>query len=41
MAYELNQDQALPTDGQDIISSKQLYAQFMKLVEGRGINFVT
>lgn len=47
VAYELNQDNALPSEGgsisgnQEIISSKQLYKQFMKLVEGKGIHFVT
>ena len=32
---------ALPTEEQEIINSKQLYNQFMRLVEGKNINFVT
>jgi len=42
VAYELNQDSALPgAEENEIISSKQLYKQFMKLVDGKNINFVT
>jgi hypothetical protein len=44
----LNQDAALPGQGSnigdvetEIISSKQLYQTFMKLVEGNTINFIT
>ncbi len=42
VAYELNQDSALPGgDELEIINSKQLYSQFMRLVDQKNINFVT
>jgi hypothetical protein len=43
----INQDSALPGGVQapevesEIISSKQLYQQFMRLVEGNSLNFIT
>lgn len=41
IATELNQDNALPGDEVEIYNSKQLYQQFMKLVDGKSINFIT
>ena len=48
MGCAVNQDSALPggsaSTGEvetEIISSKQLYQTFMKLVEGNTINFIT
>jgi len=41
VTYEINQDHALPGETEEIISSKQLYKQFMRLVDGKNINFVT
>ncbi len=44
VAFELNQDTALPEGSQgqrEITDSKELYQQFMRLVECKGISFVT
>ena len=43
--FELNQDSAMPGEAKvettDVTKSRELYQQFMRLVEGKGINFIT